>query len=400
MEWREFLKLRAFPAFSITGSPTFNASGGTVNFDYSTATQIIQPGQATFYNVTFAAVNNDQLSIGTLNVAGNLTLSGATSPATNIYGGTIAVAGNVSVTSGGASTTTAFTFTGGAAQTYTRTAGTFTTGPIVVNKTTASTLTLDSDLSAPGGFTVTSGIVSLNGYTLSVGGDLTITDTVTAGSGSISAAGSFTNNGTFTAGTGTVTFTGANGEGPYTIGGSAGTTFNNLTINASGYTGEQTAAMTVNGNLAVTAGTLNSNAKNLTLGGNFTKSGTYTSGNNTVTLTPGASHTFTGNSISFYNLTMNDSSATSSDTVTFVAGKTYTVTNVLTLEGSASANLKLRSATGGTQWKLTPSAPTSAVTDCLDVEDSDNTSTTSLKAGGGSGTCYTNSADDTHWSFP
>lgn len=93
---------------------------------------------------------------------------------------------------------------------------------------------------------------------LVVNGDITITaGTFDANALNITAAGNWTNNGTFTAGAGTVTFTGSG----KTIGGSIGTTFNNLifpsnstyTINPSGVTYPNTAAL-VNGTFDSQAG--------------------------------------------------------------------------------------------------------------------------------------------------
>lgn len=74
----------------------------------------------------------------------------------------------------------------------------------------------------------------LDGYGITTNGDITLTaGTLNANGYNITSAGNWTNNGTFTAGAGTVTFSGSG----KTIGGSLGTTFNNLTFpNGSNYT--------------------------------------------------------------------------------------------------------------------------------------------------------------------
>jgi hypothetical protein len=120
------------------------------------------------------------------------------------------------------------------------------------------------------------------------------------GSNNLDVYGSWTNDGSFTCNSSTVTF---NGTG--SIGGSAGSIFNDVLISASG-------------NLTSTA--------NLDVSGNWTSNGAFSASSGTVVFNGTSTRTITGTN-SFYDLTM---SKTSSD-ITLAGAGTTTVNNLLTL---------------------------------------------------------------------
>jgi fibronectin-binding autotransporter adhesin len=112
----------------------------------------------------------------------------------------------------------------------------------------------------------------------------------------------------------------------------------NLTIDNSSAT-PPTAALYVSGlavlnDLTINSGTtFNASGLNLNIGGDFTNSGTYTTGNNTTTFNgnAGAQTVSLNSATSFYNLTINNSSV-SGDSVTLSGSQaSTTVNNVLTL---------------------------------------------------------------------
>ncbi len=232
-----------------TGTLTPGTSS-TVRFN-GTGAQIIGAGSAIAYNhmtvskasgtATLAgsvSVNNLSITQGTLNgssytltVAGNWVNSGTFTGAT----GTVAFNG-----------TGAQSISGNASQTFnnitiSKSAGT-TLSTSGVTSLTANTLTQTT-----GNFTAPA--------TLSLSDDLTISaGTFTAGT-SVSIGGNLSNSSTFTQSSGSVTF---NGTAAQSIGGTATTSFNNLTIsNSSG-------ALSVNTNINV-SGTLNMNGSGTVL---------------------------------------------------------------------------------------------------------------------------------------
>ena len=117
-----------------------------------------------------------------------------------------------------------------------------------------------------GNLTISNGSLTIGG---NVGDDLTI-------------GGNCTSSGTFGAGAGGVTY---NGVSAQTV---SAWTYNNLTINKSGgSTATLGGAVTVNGNLAISAGTLDTSSANnyaLTLNGSFTNSGTFTANASPITI--------------------------------------------------------------------------------------------------------------------
>jgi len=119
------------------------------------------------------------------------------------------------------------------------------------------------------------GIVQINGSvgnaaggSLDNAGIITITGDITnnataGGNGTFNLAGNWINNSTFNSGTGTVVF---NGSAPQSIGGSAATTFNNLTVNNAGVgVSLNNIDATINNTLTLTTGNFNVSNRILTL---------------------------------------------------------------------------------------------------------------------------------------
>jgi hypothetical protein len=171
---------------------------------------------------------------------------------------------------------------------------------------------------------------------------------------------------------GTIEYT---GTGTYTALPYTGTYYN---LNFSG-TGSFTLpnSLDVNGSLALNGSTVIASSNNLTLAGNFThNTGTFTHHNGTVTL-DGTAQAIAGDTV-FHNL---GKKTTASDTLTFAANSTTTVTNVLYLQGDAKHALSLRSSSKNTPWRLIHSGSPSLYTAIyLDVKDSHHTGGTNLTA--------------------
>src|SRR3990167_422325 len=91
------------------------------------------------------------------------------------------------------------------------------------------------------------------------------------------------------------------------------------------------AALDVNGNLTITAGTLDISTSNyaISVAGNWSNTGTFTEKSGTVTFDGALAQTLTGET--FYNLTINNTAATPSDTVDVDSSAAVTVTNTLTV---------------------------------------------------------------------
>ena len=166
------------------------------------------------------------------------------------------------------------------------------TGTISTSGAPAITLT--------GSLTISSGTFSAGASAISVGGNLTISVT------------------TFTT-TGTVTMTGTSSAGTIT---SDGTSFGALTINGSGGTYTLQDALSVASSLTITAGTLAAGTRAISVGGNWSNSGTFT-GSGTVTMTGTSSAgTIKSGGKSFGALTING------------IGGTYTLQDALSTSGN------------------------------------------------------------------
>ncbi|MFI5252107.1 MAG: M20/M25/M40 family metallo-hydrolase [Bacteroidota bacterium] len=188
---------------------------------------------------------------------------------------------------------------------------------LIINSPSTSTLGVAT--------TITGNLVISSGATLSVG----------TSNFALNVAGDWLNNGTFTAGTGTVTI---NGTAQDTIGGSASTAFNTLTIsNSIGV--RLTSNITEAGNLSITAGNfdLQTFTANRTAGG-----GTLTVGAG-ATLTIGGTNTMPAN---FTTHTFNATSTINYDGVSQTISSENYAGN-LTLSGSGTKTLQTGTTTIG-----------------------------------------------------
>jgi hypothetical protein len=126
-----------------------------------------------------------------------------------------------------------------------------------------------------------------------------------------------------------------------------------------------------------------------TVSGNWTNNGGTLSGNFPVTLDGGTGQTITGNT-TFYSLVK---SVTAAQALNFASGSTTTVSNSLTLNGTAGNLLSLRSTTDGTPWTL--NATGTRAVGYVDVKDSDATgSITAINASNS-----VDSGGNTNWTF-
>ena len=119
------------------------------------------------------------------------------------------------------------------------------------NYNSAYNLTLPaSGLTIQGSLNISAGSILANTRNINLTGNLTGTNNLTYTTGTLSIGGNFSNSGTFTCGTGIVNY---NGTAAQQV---KATTYNTLNISGSG-TKTLQGNITVNGNLAITGGTLN-----------------------------------------------------------------------------------------------------------------------------------------------
>lgn len=170
-----------------------------------------------------------------------------------------------------------FIFNGTAAQSITNN-GTLTFGSnaaVLISNTSAS-VTLNTDVQFNNLTISPSSILNLNGFTLSVTGDMT-------------------NNGALTTGTGTVDFTSASGTQTLITGGTGtGKTFYNLAHSGASTLALSTNALRTTNHFTNNAGPFNASGLNVTVGGNLSATGTYTPGASQLTFNGGANQGWSG----------------------------------------------------------------------------------------------------------
>ena len=193
--------------------------------------------------------------------------------------------------------------------------------------------------------TISSGIFSLGSYNLTMDGTFSNDGTFRQrGSETISGLTQDTNSGTWE-----YVGDGDSAADSYNVANFGTTDYYNLKISSTDAGDTYTASaisLAVNGSFTLSEGTFTAptSGNDFFVTGNFTRSGgTYTANTGTITL-DGTSQTITG-STTFYNF---NKTVTATDTLTFAASSTTTVTNVLTLDGGASCSslLLLRPASG------------------------------------------------------
>ena len=283
---------------SISGG-TFNHNDGTIIFKCVNSSSIDVNSSLTLNNVEFSAyttgVNQTIASGDTLIVEGTLTLTEG-----QVDTGTVQAQGNVVVGANFDAGNSPLQFTGTANQTYTDNGGNELDGDITINKSSGTvTLASNADWNATSqDVTITDGTLDLAAYSLSTNA-LTVTDTLElVGPGNVTATSKTLNSGS------TIRFTGDGDSNidQYTISDFA-TTYHHLTINSadSGDVFRAASALTVNGTLTLTDGTLALPGSGNTIAA---QSISTTAGKVMYTGTSSATGLALGNS--YYNLTIND----------------------------------------------------------------------------------------------
>ena len=300
---------------------TFQATGGTITLSGSTS---IQTGSSNyFYGLTINSSGTTSASTA-LDINGDFTLSSGTfSPGSN----GVEVAGNWSNSATFTPGTGTVTFNGSGAQTI---SGTNTFYDLTINNSHASSK------------------VSANGSTLSVQDDLLVSDgifesasdydnvTISSGatlelSGNITVSGDWSNSGTFTPNTNTVTFDGGVAQS-LTSGSSSfydlstATASTDLTIQD---------ALVVSNDLTIAASTTLDAGSNqaISVGGDWSNSGTFTSASGTVTFNGSGAQTVTtggtGTGNDFNNVTITNTAGSPGDAADVETSGAIKVTGTL-----------------------------------------------------------------------
>lgn len=217
---------------------TVNVGGETLNVD----------GDVVLSNGTSARKIDLNIGTGVVDVSGTLTQSG---------GAAITFSGNGTLNIGDSFDYSSGTFTAGTGTVVYNGAGYQVVGSAIsyynlsFNKTGGSA-TFSSPVSINGNLTLsTGGVFNLNA-SLTVAGNVTINTGVTVNESTeaINVGGNWTRSGIYNSSLGTITF---NGSGNQSIG---STTFYNMIVSKSGGTLTPSGNLSINGNLTVTAGTV------------------------------------------------------------------------------------------------------------------------------------------------
>ena len=304
-----------------SGSPTFNANGGTVNMGYpaSGLNFTVTPGNLVFNNVTFQGGITCGIDVaGTLIVGGNLVINNNSTA--SLDSGTIAVSGNVTANTGGLGDAT-ISLVGSGNQTVTSVAG----GGLPASMNIASTGGTVSFLGTFDFFynwTYTSGNVNLGTTTILFGNPLGGTN-VNVSSGSMS----FNN----------VTFQGGNScsigiSGTMKVGG-------NLILNNNAGSSFNSGTIAVGGNVTANSGGIGGGTLSLVGSGNQTVTSVAGGGlpTNMNIASTGGTVSFSGTFDFFYNWTYTSGNV-NLGTTTILFGNPLGGTNVNVSSGSMSFN--------------------------------------------------------------
>jgi len=325
-------------ALSVSGPITITSNSNNITKQIAVGSGTLSAGSISINpGLSSSKISQVTLSSGTINVSGDISFSGTASLSKLVYTGT----GSVNLTgnfgSGGTLTTVAgsvLNFNGSAAQTaasYTtynvvkvnNAAGLTMTGTSTIATLTIGDVTANSDFN-DGGFQVTStGTLNLVSGTFTLGSATTATTLPAFATRNIS--------------TGT-TVEYASGRAQNV----AAVTYANLSI-TNNSTKTALGNFTVNGDLAINAGTFASGTWVQIVNGNVYNAGTHTASTGSITLSGGSSaHVLSGSGI-YDNLVMSDAmgatltgSPTVSDVLTLTSGDIITGTNTLYMSSSCS----------------------------------------------------------------
>ena len=346
------------------------ASGNLVN-----GTTLYIPAGTTFnpganLNIGSSGTTSAARIFGTLNAFGTLNIYGSVSGTGTFNGGSATILINGGLSVGTYNATTGTTTVAGA---FNPASFANDSGTVSFNGAGASvgTYTFYSLALAGGTLTATGSLTVSNALALTAG-------TFSPGSGTHLIAGNWNDSGvTFTPSGGTIQLTGA----APTITQGASNYFSSVTIGSS-TTASLSSAVAVQGNLSI-QGSLNAGANGITVGGNWSNSGTFNKGTGTVTFNnAGQSSTLSG-STSFNNLAC----TTGNKSLIFTAGSTQSVSGTLTLQGAASSLINLVSSAAGSAWffNVTSAAPAAQYVDPQNSNASGGntiTATNSIDGGG------------------
>lgn len=405
-------------ALLATGTLTPAATANTINYNGTAAQTIKVTTTNPYYHLTLSGGSTKTSIAGLTSIAGNFTLSDTNTQITLLA--LLTVTGDINVGTGTTLNCSTFLLTGN---------GNLTVGGILsgsggVTLSGAATKTLygSGTISNTGAFTLNTGAKAIDSTAnLNFSGPSSIAINIgTANSGTITAtnaiaiaaATTFTNNGTVNA---NGAITGANATtsiwsnaanstlnvkgallttGALTAAASPNTvkynsttagqtikstTYHHLTIDKSGQTGTLGGGITVNGDLTITVGILDTNNSNINVAGSWSNSGNFTAGTGAVQFTSASQSDITGTT-TFYDLTV-DTNAAGAKTVRFGAGQEQTVSHTLTLKGYAGKVLTIRSTTDSTDAFLKLQVGGTQSLDYLDVYDN-NASNGQTLAGG------------------
>jgi len=284
-----------------------------------------------------AFVNNGIYPLGTTNT---LTINGNISGSGTITGDATS---NISFGGTGAGSIGTLSFTSGAQ----------VLNNLTINRT-GGTLTLGTPVALSGNLALTSGTLADGGNTISLAGYI-------SGTGTHS-------------GTGKITMTGAS----KTI---AGVTVGNLEIANTSSTTTLSAAITVNGNLTLTSGTLADGGFTINLAGNLAGTATH-SGSGKIVMT-GTSKTIAG--VTVGNLEIANTSSTTTLIATATVNGNLTLTSGTLADGGFTINLAgnlAGTATHGGTGKITMTGATKTISGVTvgNLEIANTSSTTTLSA--------------------
>lgn len=303
------LKINGTHGSDLGAISTITNNLDVLNTAFINNNSILTVGNMLTYNSTASTTLNDSVATG------GITLSTGT---INSGGYSINVKGSGGWTKASAATFTPSTgtvyFTGTSAQTLGGTSTSQTFNSLCVNKP--------------------SGTVTVGGSTtaLNIGGDMILNagvlDKGTAVDINMTGGNWENNGGSFTPGNGTVTFNSTTIDQAIQ-GLSSSTTFNNVTVNKTGYTlavGGSMNVLNLSGNMTLTAGTLNAGTAadiNMTAGNWTNNSATFTPGSSRVTFSGSSAQAINGTATSqtFNKLTVNKNNSTLS-----VSGSTTSLT--------------------------------------------------------------------------